>query len=193
MEERKIIESRHYNVKIIVILLLVTNLIGLSITTALIFDGISSSLTCRQSMYQYYLEMYSSYGAEFAKDLASSYAGTQESYIIKHFFSSKTCSDHYNIVESLTPLKTSFIIGLILWVIYFATKHYCLTVTDKRIYGKTLFGNRVELPLEHVYMVTTIPILRGVVITTTLKKKKIFLLLKNMDDVYRSLNDLVIH
>ena len=144
-------------------------------------------------MYEYYFDMYESYGADFAESIALSHAGTQEGYIIKHFFSTETCAYHYNIEESLIPLKNSLIIGLIFLIIYFATKHYSLTVTDKRIYGKTLFGNGVELPIEHIYMVTTIPILRGVVITTTLKKKKVFLLIKNMDEVYRELNNLIMN
>ena len=113
MEERKIIESKRYNVTIVVILSLIIFLIGLSITIARTFNGLNGSVTCRQNVYEYYFDMYSSYGADFAESLALSYAGTQEDYIIKHFFSTETCAYHYNIEESLIPLKNSLITGLI--------------------------------------------------------------------------------
>ena len=197
MEERKIIESKHYKIKLplLSILSLIILIIGLSITLIMAFDGLNSSVTCHQNVYEYYREMYASYGADFAESLASSYAGTQEGFVIKHFFYG-TCLYHSNALESLIPLRNCFIISLSLLaislVVFLEAKHCSLTVTDARIYGKTMFGNRVELPIDSISMITTISLLKGIVVTTSLKKKKVFLLIKNLDEVYRELNDLVI-
>lgn len=181
MEERKIIESKRYNIAIISLIII---LIGLSITLT---NRLYDCLDCYESAKWSYESLSSLYGSDTIKDMISS-LGTPAEFAIKHFFSNTCSRHHFN--ENTPPLIIGFFIGIIF---YLAMRRYSLTVTDKRIYGNTLFGNGVELPIEHIYMVTTIPILRGVVITTTLKKKKVFLLIKNMDEVYGELNNLIMN
>ena len=184
MEERKTIESKHYNAAIIGLIIF---LIGLLPALVMIISGLYHSATEYEDQYSYYYGMYSSYGKEFAKELASGYVGIKPVFIIKHLF--ERCRYHINGWICLYIIFQHFVIGA---VAYFGLRSYSLTITDKCIYGKTMFGNRVELPIDSISMITTISLLKGIVVTTSIKKKKVFLLIKNLDDVYRELNDLVI-
>ena len=178
MEERKIIESKHYNAAIIALVII---FIGLFSTLIWNIVGLSHSA----ESYQERMSTMSKYWSE--QKLLAEY-GTQGQYMFKHFYSSNyTC--HSNGWYSLIPFATFFIIGAI---IYLGMKSYSLTVTDKRIYGKTWFGKRVDLPVDSVSATSTISLFRGVSVSTSSGKIS-FLLIKNANEVYTELNNLVIN
>lgn len=67
---------------------------------------------------------------------------------------------------------------------------YELTVTNKRIYGKTSFGKRVDLPMDSVSAVATTS-LKGIAVASS-SGKIVFNLLKNRDEIHNKLSELLI-
>ena len=65
-----------------------------------------------------------------------------------------------------------------------------LVVTNKRVYGKTLFGRRVDLPLDYVSAVGT-SILKGISVATSSGKIKFFGI-KNRNEIHNCLSKLLI-
>ena len=96
------------------------------------------------------------------------------------------CENFFIIVGvALIPL----LLGLL---IYFAFAKSQLTVTDKRIYGITVFGKRVDLPLDSVSAVSlTMVFFSGVSISTSSGRITFFLIPKR-NEVYEVLSQLII-
>ena len=67
---------------------------------------------------------------------------------------------------------------------------YELTVSDKRIYGKTSFGKRVDLPVDSISAVGT-SMLKGIAVATA-SGKIVFKLIKNRDDIHSEISNLII-
>lgn len=67
---------------------------------------------------------------------------------------------------------------------------YELTVSNKRIYGKTTFGKRVDLPVDSVSAVAT-SALNGIAVATS-SGKIVFKLIKNRDEIHSTLSNLLI-
>ena len=65
-----------------------------------------------------------------------------------------------------------------------------LIVTDKRVYGKTSFGKRVDLPFDSISAVGT-AILKSIAVTTASGAIK-FSLIANRDDVHSEISKLLI-
>ena len=76
-------------------------------------------------------------------------------------------------------------------LIYLWLRSYELTVTDKRVYGKIQFGKRVDLPVDSVSATATIQLLKGVSVSTSSGKIS-FLAIKNANEVYSIINNLLI-
>ena len=94
-----------------------------------------------------------------------------------------------HILGVLGPLF--FLISICPLVIYLAHMRCEIVVTDKRVYGKARFGKRVDLPLDSVSAIGT-GLFKTVAVATSSGKIK-FMLLENLDDVYKTLNDLLLH
>ena len=82
-------------------------------------------------------------------------------------------------------------LGLICLIIYAWLYSYELTVTDKRIYGKTAFGIRVDLPADSISAIGT-SWLKSIVVATSSGKIS-FLLIKNRDEIHKSVSNLIIN
>lgn len=67
---------------------------------------------------------------------------------------------------------------------------YTLTVTNKRIYGKTSFGKRVDLPVDSVSAVST-GIFKGIAVATS-SGKIVFGLIKNRDEIHAEITKLIV-
>lgn len=81
--------------------------------------------------------------------------------------------------------------ALVCGLLHLALNSYELTVTDKRIYGKVAFGKRVDLPVDSVSAIATISLLKGVAVSTSSGKIS-FIVMKNADEIYKVINDLII-
>lgn len=75
-------------------------------------------------------------------------------------------------------------------IIYWAYSNVTLTVTDKRVFGTTAFGKRVDLPLDSISAVGTSS-LNGISITTASGYIK-FKFIGNRNDIYTEISQLLI-
>lgn len=82
------------------------------------------------------------------------------------------------------------ILVLVLLILWWLSS-YELTVTDKRVYGKVAFGKRVDLPVDSVSATSTISFLKGISVSTSSGKIS-FLIIKNTDEIYEVINNLLI-
>ena len=77
-----------------------------------------------------------------------------------------------------------FIVSL--WALFFTE----IVVTDKRVYGKTMFGKRVDLPLDSISAVG-FSAFHGISVGTSSGKIS-FALIKNNLEIHKCINDLLI-
>ena len=81
-------------------------------------------------------------------------------------------------------------ITIALWIYFFAMfRKFELVITDKRVYGKAVFGKRVDLPLDKVSAVGT-SFLKGIDVGTSSGRIK-FKLVKNQDEIHSALSKLL--
>lgn len=211
MEEKILVSSQHYNFKkffgiIIVITLLVT--IGLPIRYLLSessrvaqnydygasYDNVeyATYLTHREAgrCDRFYT---SSYRCSVCSRVERTLNfikenGSQEEYIRSHFDTFRNDYTEKVIINYLLPGVAIIIIvvALQLW-----HRSYKLTVTDKRIYGTIILGQRVDLPLDSVSAVSTIGLLKGISIASSSGRIS-FLFVKNMNEIYEQVKNLLI-
>lgn len=90
--------------------------------------------------------------------------------------------------NSALPLLANLLIPII-FLVYLWLRSYSLTITDKRVYGKTAFGKRVDLPLDSVSSVGT-SALKGVAVGTSSGKIN-FKLIKNQSEIHDVISKLL--
>lgn len=85
------------------------------------------------------------------------------------------------------PILASFSVGLI---VYWWLSKIELIITDRRAYGKTVFGKRVDLPIDSISAISSSwP--KGIVVATSAGRIG-FLMLKNRDEIHKCVSDLLI-
>lgn len=93
-----------------------------------------------------------------------------------------------------TTLFTVFVLMLILIVILTIIKMWIsnmeITVTDKRVYGKTAFGKRVDLPIDSISAVS-LSLLHGVSVASSSGKIDFKFIVKN-NEIYETIISLII-
>lgn len=190
MEEKVIIQGEKCNIKRIILCVFIIPLI---ISLLTILNGI---LDYETSVYMYNdhthdssCQVYSSYYSNYSDYLWDSiipeckysYYSTAEEYATAMFM-------NYDFVSALTILGFGIVVCVCLFLML---KFYTITVTDKRIYGRLAFGKRVDLPIDFVTSVAKIQGLKGITILASSKKRK-FLLIKNVNEIYNEINNLLI-
>ena len=75
-------------------------------------------------------------------------------------------------------------------ILFFATSTCSMTITDKRVYGKTSFGKRVDLPLDSISAVAT-GMFKGLTVATSSGKIQFFDI-ANQAEMYEILNTLLV-
>lgn len=102
---------------------------------------------------------------------------------------SELCEDlAYN---GLPLLCVNVGIDLLCLIIYLWLHSYEMVATDKRIYGRVAWGRRVDLPVDSITATSTLRALKGVSVSTASGKIK-FLLIKNADEMYKKINNILI-
>lgn len=185
MEEKVLIQSKQYNVKKLFKLLLI---IGAVLSVLLLIASVSSDLKQYKKAQETYEEHYErgycwyfSSKSERCYDCKSVIKnGSTGRYAFTRVFA--------NLVPSLIPLAFFALVG---GLIYLWLRSYELTITDKRIYGKVAWGKRVDLPVDSVTATSTISLLKGVSVSTPSGRIS-FLVIKNANDVYTTMNNLLI-
>ena len=80
--------------------------------------------------------------------------------------------------------------GLICLVIYIWMRCFEIVITDKRVYGQTSFGKRVDLPIDSISAIASRwP--KGVAVATS-SGKVAFLMIKNRDEIHKCVSNLLI-
>lgn len=88
------------------------------------------------------------------------------------------------------PLDIELLVIVIL--IGFATivfENSSITVTDKRVYGKSLFSNRIDIPIDTISAVGT-TMFNGVIVSSS-SGRIIFFNLDNNDEIHKTINNLL--
>lgn len=166
MEEKIIIKSERYEIKKVFKVMLIIGAVLSSIELIKLFRAHMKS-------YDYF---YEKYGDRLGDN------STSLGYALSRTFEAD------NIIICLIPFATLALIG---GLIYLWLRSYELTVTDKRIYGKVAFGKRVDLPVDSISAISTIRLLRGVSVSTASGRIS-FRIIKNADEIYKTMNNLLI-
>ena len=81
-------------------------------------------------------------------------------------------------------------LAVIAAIIYYAAAKTELTVTNMRVYGKAMFGKRVDLPVDSISAVGT-SFLKGIAVATSSGRIS-FLGLSNRDEIHQKISELLI-
>ncbi len=85
-------------------------------------------------------------------------------------------------------------IGIVLTIagaiIFFSLTKIAITVTDKRVYGNSTWGRRVDLPLDSISAVA-LSALKGIAVATSSGTIK-FKAIENNEEVHKTISDLLI-
>lgn len=181
MEENIIIKSQQYNAKklfrSIVLILLTISVAFLLVGSGVIFfdaygNHHNGGYSCDNRSYH---ERRSGWGCGDSSEFECAL--------------SELCEDlAYN---GLPLLCVNAGIDLICLIIYLWLHSYEMVVTDKRIYGRVAWGKRVDLPVDSITATSTLRVLKGVSVSTASGKIK-FLLIKNANEMYEKINNILI-
>lgn len=197
MEEKILIESKRYNLKKVFIVMLI---LGVVISLILAFFFISRRMDKYNSLYfednvhshspncykynyekDYYDDLKNGGLQYYKMDCPVIVYGSAFSYAIDGFLKDQ-------VYVCIIPAITLTLLGLL---IFFWLRSYELTITDKRVYGKVAWGKRVDLPVDSVSATSTTRLLKGVSISTASGRIS-FLVIKNADEIYKIMNELLI-
>lgn len=85
-----------------------------------------------------------------------------------------------------------FFIGIPVFIIFIGVYFWIgrceISVTNKRIYGKSVMGQQVDLPMDSISAVGTVAIFHGISVSTSSGRIK-FMLVKNSTDVFNSISN----
>lgn len=84
----------------------------------------------------------------------------------------------------------ALLVSVILIGAYIAFKNGSITVTDKRVYGKSLFSNRVDIPIDTISAVGT-TMFNGVIVSSSSGRIRFFNLDNNVE-IHKTINNLLI-
>lgn len=162
MEEKVLIEGKLKNIKVFCTVLA---LLGLVIYVIDGFYVTNSNYEWRTTVFKSYSDYTMSDSMKYAFGLGN----------------------EWNLI--LIPLVLIF--PILAYIIYRRWSRIKMVVTDKRVYGITSTGKRVDLPLDSISAVGTSSLLSGVSVSTASGVIK-FSVLKNRDEVYSEISQLLV-
>jgi len=185
MEEKVIIKSKQYNLKKIYLILAI---VGILLTLLLVIPYAIR-----------YANSYERYDAQFDEHLLARSCGNlykagekcRECKVILEY-SSKSDFVINSLLKHYSYGFIPFIVfDLLGGLVYLWLCSYELIITDKRIFGKAAWGKRVDLPVDAVSATAKIGLLKGVSVSTSSGKIS-FLAIKNADEIYKVVSNLLI-
>lgn len=204
MEEKILIQSKHYNVKkftiIVTVLAIIASVFMLSYISIDTYKYYSSKYhqeewdpfwLCKHTKSDYYT--YKIGTKTYEKRIEAEVQNQQEfEQIHPNVMSYIKCARNGHgllytddVLISIIPLS-AILIALFL---YIWLSSYSLTVTDKRVYGKAAFGKRVDLPFDKVSAVGT-SFLKGIDVGTSSGRIK-FKIIKNQEEIHSVISKLL--
>lgn len=187
MEEKLIIKSKRYNLKVFLIIIII---IG-ALTSCILFaniDGVSSNAKLYDEWHETYLEHQNS-----GCHTTHSYDDCYDCQMIKaHPIKLLYLIDYvWNALFDVTMYTLiPFGVSILISIFAFVWLRSELIVTDKRVYGKATFGRRVDLPIDSVSAIST-GIFKGVGVGTSSGKIN-FKLIKNRDEIHSVISNLLL-
>ncbi len=187
MEERILIKSSRYKFSTALIVITVLFLLAFIISTTI---NINMNYTHNSSLFDEFKRTYEGHSASGGCGF--------------HYGDGKYCYDCSMIIQH--PTKLGFLLSRSAWdglllicfggaifisiIVYFLFYTNEITVTDKRVFGRTIFGKRVDLPIDSISAVgTSWP--KGVAAATS-SGKVAFLMIKNRDEIHKCVSNLLI-
>ena len=193
MEEKILIKSERYNVKILLIILLIA---GVILSVSLLISQMSPHIK------RFNKEIYPTYKEHQADGTCGMMAKEWFQGDGNQCWNCITAQKHHNAIlygfsrtfekldyKFLIPIPASFLIAIFIYLWFHS---YELTITDKRIYGKVAFGKRVDLPIDSISATATIRLFKGVSVSTASGRIG-FLVIKNSDKIYDVVSQLLIN
>lgn len=193
MEEKILVKSQQYNAKKgFLIALLAITLIFAIISSCICFNELveefhNCEVRCNRNSNASWHHSYPCPGGKPGEQCVLLTYSSAEAYALANF----------NIILYLPPMVfETIVLGypiclLIALFVFLRLKSYELTVTDKRIYGRVAWGKRVDLPQDSISALSTVSMLKGIAASTSSGAIK-FLLIKNADEIYEIMNNLLI-
>lgn len=204
MEEKTIIESKRYNLKNFVIAIAIIAVLCSAVLFINVYKEHKSNINSYKEQYQKILtgdvskwDINCMHGAEIRKYVnytIGDEGAARFKAIHPEVNSYLTCAKKYhggpNVVEDiLFPLIPCSLI-LIALLLYFWMGNCSVVVSDKRVYGKTAFGRRVDLPMDSISAVG-LGAFKSITVATSSGKNK-FLFIRNRDSIHAAINDLLV-
>lgn len=186
MEENVIIKSKQYNPKKLISSLIIIGYLILLVASIYheieYLDALSNwrvhehTDVCHYG-YVSYRESGGYYATDYSDELVCAYS--HRPYFCWEYF----------MYDGIIPFAY---VRLLAFILKFLLSSYEMVVTDKRIYGKIVFGRRVDLPIDSISATGMIRILKGVSVSSASGKIK-FLLIKNADQMYKEISNLLLN
>lgn len=200
MEEKTLASSEHYAVKMVTIILIA---LGLAVLIFSFIASCSAELTTYRDFYNYNVNQFNEHQHSSRCSVGYPTLG-----LICGFSSYKTAEEYANarhpkpsvsdllscwgedLGNSIIPVFTAVLV-LIGVMIYFAFGKNSMVVTNRRVYGCSLFGKRVDIPNDSISAISITGILKGVVVASSSGKIG-FYLIKNANEIYTAINQILI-
>ncbi len=82
--------------------------------------------------------------------------------------------------------------AILMFIAYLIVRKCSITVTNQRVYGRAIFGQQVDLPLDSISAIksTAFILFRNIIVTTPSGKIK-FYYIKNYQEVYEVISELL--
>lgn len=179
MEEKTLITSDQYNAKKILYVFLA---IGAALALFVVVRFMNSSSR------SYWISHYNEYKIHREAGCPKSFTGYCVSCSVIKNYPSLFLYGLHTRGEKLIPAGTIILLGVL---VYFWLRSYELTVTNKRVFGRVAWGKRVDLPVDSVSAIATVSLLKGISVATSSGRIS-FLLVKNANEIYEVINNLLI-
>ncbi len=192
MEEKVLIKSERYNVKKLVKVII---LVGIALSLCISAYNFIKYGTEAAEYYDDCLKTYKLHNdwGDCPDDeilFASSFCSKCGTIIFNRVKSEYVCQEIFDNSRPalwFIPAVSLTFAGVL---IYFVFRGYELTVTDKRVIGRVAWGKSVNLPLDSVSAVAATTFLKRVAVSTPSGRIS-FLALKNADDIYNVISELM--
>lgn len=186
MEEKIIVKSKQYNtITVALVTAVVILIIGLLIVQAFIPHGYVSEQ--RETINE--IKEYIRNGGDETNWMKRRFSWGDTSVPIKEILNEKRNNLNEMLFSQyyIYAILPSLLIGLI---VYWWLSKIELIITDRRAYGKTVFGKRVDLPIDSISAVgSKWP--KGIAVATSSGRIG-FLMIKNRDEIHKCVSDLLI-
>ena len=129
--------------------------------------------------------MFPKYLAEIEKDPYSYYATLEYWFFNAYFIFIKYATFSWLLI----PIGAVLLVEVIFFLV---TRKTQMVVTNRRVYGSIIFGKRVDIPIDSVSAVATIPLVKGIAVASS-SGRIAFPLINNASEIFSIINNLLVN